>query len=307
MADSTKVWLVGARGMLGSALATRLERLRVPYVTTDLELDIGQAEPVLAFALRERPTHIVNAAAYTRVDDAEAHEDEAFRANALGPDHLGRAAAELGAGVVHFSTDYVFDGTARTPYQEEAPTAPSGAYGRTKLEGERRLLAHRSERCPVHVIRTSWLFGENGNNFVRTIARLVAEKEELRVVADQYGRPTYTGDLADAALALAGLDGRAPAGDGIVHFANGGETTWHGFASAIRELCLARGLPVKAARVVPVTTAEFPRPAPRPAYSVLDTRRIEAALGRAPRPWPAALEEYFGRLLEERATGERSA
>jgi dTDP-4-dehydrorhamnose reductase len=289
-----KVWLVGSRGMLGSALTTRLARHGLPCLATDLELDITHADAVRAFALRERPTHIVNAAAYTRVDAAETEENEAFRVNALGPDHLGRAAAELGATVVHFSTDYVFDGRGREPYREDADCAPTGAYGRSKLAGEERLLAHRSARCPVYLIRTSWLFGENGPNFVRTIVRLLAEKDELRVVADQVGRPTYTGDLADAALALTGLTGRSgPRADGIFHFANAGATSWHGFASAIRALCLARGRPVKAARVVPITTAEFPLPAARPAYSVLDTSRIEQALGEPPRPWQAALAEYL--------------
>ena len=294
---SPKVWLIGARGMLGSALSARLARLAVDHVATDLELDIADASRVVEFVERERPTHVLNAAAYTRVDDAEAHEDEAFRVNALGPDHIGRAAATVGAAVVHISTDYVFDGRAETPYREDAATAPGGAYGRTKLAGEERLLAHRSERARVFVIRTSWLFGENGANFVRTIVRLLAEREELRVVADQRGRPTYTGDLADTVLALVGLTGRAAAADdGIFHFANAGVTSWHGFALAILELCREKGFPVKATRVVPVTTAEFPRPAPRPAYSVLDTSRLEAALAFRPREWREALDEYLDRL-----------
>jgi dTDP-4-dehydrorhamnose reductase len=292
-----KVWLVGARVMLGCALALRLQQTGVSVVATDLELDIGDAASVRAFAERERPSHIVNAAAYTRVDDAEEHEAEALRANAEGPEHLGRAARELGATLVHFSTDYVFDGRATTPNSEDAAAAPAGAYGRTKWEGERRLLALRGARAPVYVVRTSWLFGENGANFVRTMLRLLAEKDELRVVSDQHGRPTYTRDLADAALALAGLAGdRAASPDGVYHFANAGATTWHGFATAIRELALKLGFPVKAQRVVPVTTSEFPRPAPRPAYSVLDTRHIEAALERTIRPWTLALEDYVSRL-----------
>jgi dTDP-4-dehydrorhamnose reductase len=288
-----KIWLVGARGMLGTALLARLERLDVPHVTTDLDVDIAEPARVLEFARRERPTLILNAAGYTRVDDAETHEAEALRVNGVGPENLGVAAREVGAKVVHYSTDYVFDGLGRAPYREDAATGPSGAYGRTKLAGEERLLA----ACPgaAVVIRTSWLFGENGPNFVKTMARLLAEKEELRVVADQRGRPTYTGDLADATLALSGLGRDAGAEPGVYHFANAGEVTWHAFTLAIRDACLKHGRPVKAARILPVTTAEFPRPAPRPAYSVLDTGRIERTLGVPPRDFRLALDEYLGR------------
>jgi dTDP-4-dehydrorhamnose reductase len=291
------VWLIGGSGMLGTALRERFDRHGVPHVATDLDVDISDAERVLAFARRERPTHLVNAAAYTKVDDAETHEDDAYRANALGPEHLARAAAETGSRLVHFSTDYVFTGDASEPYVEDAPTGPRSAYGRTKLAGEQRLLSVPGARQFAYILRTSWLFGENGPSFPKTIARLCLEKDELRVVADQTGRPTYTGDLADAALELAGLwPGRAAAAAGVYHFANAGETTWHGLAEAVRETLVRLGRPVTARRVVPVTTAEFPRPAPRPAYSVLDTTKIEAALGRAPRSYRAPLDEFLARL-----------
>jgi dTDP-4-dehydrorhamnose reductase len=289
----SNVWLVGAGGMLGKAVGERLERLGLPHVKSDRDVDIADRQRVLEFAERERPKLIINAAAYTRVDDAETHEEEAARINALGPEHLGQAAAAVGASVVHVSTDYVFDGRGAEPYREDAPCAPASAYGRTKLEGERRLLASRSANTAIYVIRTSWLFGEHGPNFVRTISKLLAERDEVRVVADQEGRPTYAGDLADVLLELTGAAERAAAPDGIYHFANAGAVSWHGFASAIRELSLELGLPVRAARVVPITTAEFPRPAPRPAYSVLDTSRIEHALGIAPRPFLSALREYL--------------
>jgi dTDP-4-dehydrorhamnose reductase len=287
-----KIWLVGARGMLGTALLSRLSRLGVATVTSDLEVDIADRARVLDFSERERPTLIVNAAAYTRVDDAETHETEAFRANADGPGNLGAAAAALGARVLHFSTDYVFDGQGSAPYREDAPTAPRGVYARSKLEGEQRLLASRPEGATI--VRTSWLFGANGPSFVRTMTALLAQKEELRVVDDQRGRPTYTEDLAEAALAVSGL-GHAGGPPGVYHFANAGAVTWHAFTLAIRDTCVRRGLPVKTERILPVTTAEFPRPAPRPAYSVLDTTRIEQVLGRAPRPFQATLDDYFER------------
>lgn len=292
-----KVWLVGAKGLLGSALHARLEGLGVAFVATDRELDVADLQAVTAFVERERPALILNAAAYTRVDDAETHEQEAFRANGIGPENLGTAGIRNGASVVHISTDYVFDGRASEPYREDAPCAPVSAYARSKHEGERRLFEVTGGRS-LWVIRTSWLFGDDGPSFVRRITELVAERDELRVVADQRGRPTYAPDLADAALRLAGLvePERHPASKrahGIYHFANSGEATWHALAEAVRARALELGLPVRAARILPITTAEYPLPAVRPAYSVLDTAKIESALGQAPRHWHAALDEYF--------------
>jgi dTDP-4-dehydrorhamnose reductase len=292
-----KIWVAGAGGMFGRAVTRRLRELDVPAVLTDRDLDVSDASAVEAFARRERPTHVVNATGYTRVDDAEAEEETAHATNALGAERLGRAALELGSRFVHVSTDYVFDGRATEPYAEDAATNPQSAYGRTKLEGERRVLSLDAAGEGAYVVRTSWLFGEHGKNFVETILGLLATREELRVVADQVGRPTYTRDLAAAALELIGIGGsRGPCRPGVYHFANRDEVSWHGFAVAIRESALELGFPVRASRVVPVTTAEFPRPAPRPAYSVLDTTRVESVLERAPRPFRSALRDYLTNL-----------
>lgn len=293
-----KVWLAGAEGLLGSVLRARLDGPGIELVATDREVDVAERAAVAEFVARERPALIVNAVAYTRVDDAETHEDEAFRANALGPENLGALAAATGASVVHFSTDYVFDGRASKPYPEDAPCAPAGAYARTKYEGERRLLAALPDR--VWLVRTSWLFGDRGPSFVKRMVELVAERDELRVVADQRGRLTYAPDLADAALRLAGLveparDSVAKRPYGVYHFANSGETTWHAVAEAVRERAVRAGLSVRTTSIHPITTAEYPLPAPRPAYSVLDTAKIEAALGRKPRAWQEALDEYFAK------------
>ena len=274
--------------MLGTALCEALSRRGVPYLATDVDVDISDRERVLAFVRSERPTLVLNCAAYTRVDDAEAHRDDAFRVNAVGAEVVAQAALEVGAPNVYFSTDYVFGGGGSEPFSEEAATAAKGAYAESKLEGERRVLAAGR----AYVVRTSWLFGENGPNFVRTMIALMGEKDELRVVADQRGRPTYTRDLAEATLDLVGL-GRPAGAPGIYHFANSGDVSWHEFATGIRDACSRLGLPLRVARVLPVTTAEFPRPAPRPAYSVLDTARIEAFLGRKPRAWPEALDTYI--------------
>jgi dTDP-4-dehydrorhamnose reductase len=277
--------------MLATALAACLERCGVGFVATDSELDVSDAERVRAFVQREKPGLIVNAAAYTRVDDAEAQRADAFRVNATGAENLARAAGELGVRLLHYSTDYVFDGNASLPYREDHPTAPSSAYGESKARGEelvRALLPNDSV-----IVRTSWLFGENGNNFVKTMLGLMRSRAEVRVVADQRGRPTYTHDLAQVSLALCGVFGDPPADPGTYHFANSGPTTWHGFTLGIRDVCLELGLALQIEHIVPVTTAEFPRPAKRPLYSVLDTRKIEAFLGGQARSWRDALRAYL--------------
>jgi len=279
--------------MLASALAEQLTALGVPWLGTDRELDIGDPAPVLAFAERERPTLIINAAAYTQVDDAETHEAAALRVNADGPAHLADAARAVGARLLHFSTDYVFDGRAHAPYAEQAPPSPLTVYGRSKLAGEQRV----QERLPgeAYILRTSWLFGHNGPSFVKTIVGLLRSREELRVVDDQHGRPTYTHDLAQAALALVGAHGGAPAAAGIYHFANAEAVTWHAFTVEIRAACEERGEQLAVRRIEPVTTDQFPRPALRPAYSVLDTQKIEDALQMKPRSFRAALRDYLQR------------
>lgn len=297
-------WLVGGRGMLGGVLARQLTALDCNVAITDHELDIGDQARVLAFADRERPAAIINAAAYTRVDDAETHEAEAFRANADGPAHLAEAAKRVGARLIHVSTDYVFDGRGNTPYREEHRTAPCNAYGRSKLAGEQRALAILPQGA--YVLRSSWLFGEGGPNFVKTMFTLMHEKPELRVVDDQWGRPTYTHDLAAAAIRLAGLaDARsgahAPPAPGVYHFANAEPTTWYRFTLAIRDACEACGATLAVRTIQPVTSAEFPRPAARPAYSVLDTAKIERECGLIPRNHLSALREYVEHLCLERA------
>lgn len=289
--------------MLGQAVAARLTDLALPFDATDQELDITDLARVGDYAEANRFTHVINCAAYTAVDQAESQAVVAHAVNAEGPHHLALAASRIGAALLHVSTDYVFDGRARQPYREDDACNPLGAYARSKRDGELRVLetlAHDPGGRSVYILRTSWLYGEGGPNFVATMLRLMAERRELRVVADQRGRPTYTRDLAEAAVSLLGLDASAsrPAADsGVYHFANRGETSWHEFAMAILEYGRQRGYPLIAEAIEAIATADYPRPAPRPAYSVLATDKIEAVLGRAPRPWQDALRDYLDRVV----------
>ena len=202
------------------------------------------------------------------------------------PTICGIAGRRHGAHVLHFSTDYVFDGKGRTPYSEDHPCTPIGAYGMSKLAGEIKLMDEYPHAC---VIRTSWLFGHPGRNFVDTMLRLMGEKNELKVVSDQVGRPTYCQDLVEAALDL--LDE-----DGVYHFANGLETSWYEFAKEIHRQAAELGFPLGMKKIEPITTKEYPTPAKRPSYSTLSTKKIEEYLGRTPRVWHEALNDYLVRM-----------
>ena len=218
------------------------------------------------------PTAVINCAAYTKVDRAEVDSRLAYMVNSDGAAILARACRDRAVPLVHVSTDYVFSGAATQPYQEDDPIAPIGVYGRSKASGERAVHA-----AGGIVVRTSWLFGEGGPSFVHTIARLARERPVLRVVADQRGRPTYAGDLADALIEIATRAAAHQPLASTYHYCNDGETTWHGFATAIvDELRLIAPELVVCDHVEPITTAEYPTSARRPAYSVLDTSRITA-------------------------------
>lgn len=251
----TRFLITGAGGMLGHDLQEALADREVTALTR-AELDIaddGAAQEAVA-----GHDVVINAAAYTRVDDAETHEEEAHRVNALGAESLARAARRAGAVLLQVSTDYVFDGLATTPYSEDAPLAPVSAYGRTKAEGERRARAAHPEGTII--VRTAWLYGEHGPNFAATMLALAQQRETLTVVDDQRGQPTWTRELAGRIVSLIDSGARR----GIVHGTASGETTWYGFARAVFE---EAGLDPE--RIRPTDSSSFVRPAPRPAYSVL--------------------------------------
>ncbi|MFJ4837378.1 dTDP-4-dehydrorhamnose reductase [Streptomyces sp. NPDC088746] len=281
-------WLVtGAGGMLAQDVLDRLARVGETAVGLDRKaLDITDAGSVRRAVEEHGPSVIVNCAAWTAVDDAETHEDEALRINGEGPRLLAEVCAEHGIVLLQVSTDYVFDGQASEPYAEDAPTAPRSAYGRTKLAGERAVLSLLPDTG--YVVRTAWLYGAGGGNFVRTMIKLEGIKDTLDVVDDQLGQPTWTGDLADRLVRLGqgALAGTAPAG--IYHGTSGGETTWFGFTRAIFEQ-----LGADPERVRPTTSAAFARPAPRPAYSVLGHDRWAKAGLEPIRNWREALAESF--------------
>lgn len=272
----TRYLIAGAGGMLGHELRHVLAGREVRALTR-AELDIADAASV-ARAVRSADV-VINAAAYTTVDDAESHEDDAYAINATGAGLLAAAAADAGARFVQVSTDYVFRGDATSPYPEDAPLDPLGAYGRTKAAGERLV---RQAHPGAHIVRTAWLYGEHGSSFPRTMLRLAAERDTVSVVTDQLGQPTWARDLASAILAL--LDADAPAG--VYHGTNAGVGSWFDLARATFELA---GL--DPARVLPTDSAAFVRPAPRPAYSVLGHDAWARVGLPAPRPWREALAE----------------
>jgi dTDP-4-dehydrorhamnose reductase len=280
-------WMVtGGRGMLASDLVAALRAAGedvVALARTDLDVTSSAAcDEVLADA-----DIVVNAAAWTAVDAAEAHERDAFAINAVGTANVARASRRAGFGLIHLSTDYVFAGDASTPYEENAPVSPRSAYGRSKAAGE---WAARAESPNSYVVRTAWLYGEHGPNFVKTMARLARDRETVAVVTDQRGQPTWTQDVAAAILTLV----RSKAPPGVYHATSSGETTWFDFTRALFE-----ELGLDPARVVPTTTDAFPRPAPRPAYSVLGHQAWSDVGIPAIRDWRAALAAAATRVAAD--------
>jgi dTDP-4-dehydrorhamnose reductase len=292
MTAARPVWLVtGAGGMLGRDLIARLTAAAVPAVGLDRRaLDITDPAAVHEVVDRYRPMVVVNCAAWTAVDDAESHEADALRINGSGTRHLAAACAATGARMLQVSTDYVFAGDATSPYGEDDKTDPRSAYGRTKLAGEEAVLSVLPDAG--YVVRTAWLYGAGGNNFVRTMIKLERMKETLDVVDDQRGQPTWTVDLADRLVRLgqAATSGAAPAG--IYHGTSSGEGTWFDLAREAFRL-----LGADPERVRPTTSGAFVRPAPRPAYSVLGHERWRDVGIDPIRDWRVALTEAFPTLV----------
>lgn len=295
-----KFLLLGANGQVGHELRRALAPLGTVVPTTRSGIladgtacevaDFDLSQSLADLVARVAPDVVVNAAAYTAVDKAESEPELAFRANAEAPAALARACAHQGALLVHYSTDYVFDGSGERPYREEDPVSPLGVYGESKLAGEEAI---RGSDARHVILRTAWVYAEHGRNFLLTMLRLAGERDALRVVADQVGTPTPAALIADTTARLLQVP---PPRSGLWHLTAGGSTSWHGFASEIVRRAHALGLLARQPEVIPITTADFPTPARRPAYSCLDTTALQADFHVRPPHWQDALGEVLARL-----------
>lgn len=296
-----KILLLGANGQVGFALhrslvahggvvpTTRSGKLPGSNAACETA-DLDRPDSLAGLVMRISPDIVINAAAYTAVDKAESEPEAAHRANAESVGALARACASRGIPLVHYSTDYVFPGDSSRPWREDDPTAPLGVYGASKLAGEEAI---RDSGCRHLIFRTAWVYGARGHNFLRSMLRLGAERDELRVVADQVGSPTPAAWIAQAtALALARLGEQS----GTWNLVAGGETSWHGFAEAIFEAAVQSGLLERAPSTQPISSAEYPTPARRPAYSRLDTSKLERDSGIQLPDWREGLLQVVGEL-----------
>ena len=295
-----KILVTGSEGQLGRDLMPRLEKAGYEVCGHDVSsLDITDTAKTVEAVAGLKPFAIINCAAYTQVDKAEAESEAAYAVNKQGAASLAQAAANIGARLLHISTDFVFDGRKSTPYAEDDQVSPISVYGASKLAGEQAIIS-----ClPEHIIvRTAWLYGAQGNNFVKTILRLAAERESLNIVYDQIGTPTWTTDLCDAlVLTVKALEsGKTPYG--IYHYTNEGVASWYDFAVEIVEEALARGLAIKCKTLEPILTSGYPTPAARPAFSVLDKAKFKKTFGVKIPHWRGSLKK----MMDELDGGERA-
>lgn len=295
-----KLFITGAHGQLGTELQIQSQQLGWPHLAMDKDrLDITNLQAVRERIAAYNPDVVLNGAAYTAVDQAENDADTAFAVNRDGATNLAIVCDEQGIPLVHYSTDYIFDGNKSEAYTEDDTPSPLGVYGASKLEGERAVRQH----CPHHLIlRTSWVFSAHGHNFVKTMLRLGAEREQLGVVADQLGKPTSANELARVTLKiLPHLNQQW----GTYHLAQPEVTSWHGFAEAIFDTARELGVALKVQQVNKIGTADYPTPVQRPANSALYCAKIEQTFGVAIRPWQASLVDVVERLCDQQVENGR--
>lgn len=285
-----KVLVTGSNGQVGYCLVQQLRQQNADFLALDRDqLDITQRQAVWQTVSDYRPDVIINAAAYTAVDKAESEAEQAFAINRDGAAYLAEAAQQIGAAMLHISTDYVFDGQATQPYTETDATAPQGVYGQSKLAGEQAVLAACSRSI---ILRTAWVFGEHGHNFVKTMLRLGRERDSLGIVSDQHGAPTYAGDIAAALLHIAHhITQGKPTEYGIYHFSGKPYVSWYQFAEAIFQQAQQQGILANAPQLLAIATPDYPTPAKRPANSCLQLDKIQQAFGISPSDWQQALTQ----------------
>ena len=287
----TKILLTGITGQVGQELQQTLSTIGEVIGVDRTSIDLTQPEQIHTSIERIKPNLIVNAAAYTAVDKAESESDLAMAINATAPKAIAIAAQNIGAKVLHISTDYVFNGENHTPYLETDSTDPLGVYGKSKLLGE---IGVRDNCDRAIILRTAWVYGSRGHgNFVKTMLRLGKERTELKVVADQVGSPTWSYDIATAIAQLLSKSLKDPGIKGIYHFTNSGVASWYDLAVATFAEAKQLGFPLKIERVIPITTAEFPTPTQRPAYSVLSKAKITDAVRVDPPYWRNSLQKML--------------
>ncbi len=296
-----QILVTGATGQVGLALAKELSPLATLRLTNRQDLDLSKPHSMPERLEEMKPDLIINAAAHTAVDKAESEPDIAYAVNGTAVGVLGEWAARHGMPLIHFSTDYVFDGQATEPYDEGHPVNPLSIYGKSKAEGERLLLR---SGAPCLIVRTAWVYSATGKNFLKTIVRLAAERDELAVVSDQIGTPTSADQIAKFIHFLVSegreaLPARFEKSSHIVHVTASGWTSWHGFASAIVAGMTRHGLPVKATKIKAIPSIEYPTPAVRPGFSRLSTERLEHVFGFRPESWEDSLDNVLTTLSSE--------
>ena len=290
------LWLIGCNGMLGTEIARQLTEKKIDFVGTDIDVDITNPQALAAFAHGKNISHIINCSAYTAVDKAETDQVFAQKLNEEGPRNIANLANQIHAVMIHISTDYVFDGTGTSPYTEDMPIAPIGVYGKTKAAGEDAVRQNFKE---YYIIRTAWLYGWAGKNFVYTMIKAMNSHDSVKVVNDQKGSPTFAGDLAEVILKLIS---KKTVPYGTYHCTDLGAITWWDFTNEIKKQGIETGLITNKTCVVnPCTTSEYPTPAKRPAYSVLCKDKIQNALGITLPDWKQSLKKFIDSPLFDKS------
>lgn len=281
------IWLVGNRGMLGYDVEFLLKRNRLEYTATDIDVDITNIEVLRHFTLDKQFNYIINCAAYTNVDGAETDEERTYSINGEAVKNLSLIAKEMDAVLIHISTDYVFDGRSKEAYKEKHAVNPLSVYGRSKLKGEKYIQEFLKN---YFIFRTSWLYGKHGRNFVHTMLKLFKARDEIKIISDQYGSPTYTMDLAGIIIEIIKRHNK---NYGIYHFTNTGFTNWYEFAKEIYKIAKKYGIVKKDIKIIPIKTEEYPLPAMRPQYSVLSKEKVGKELNIFIESWQNSLKKFI--------------